>query len=224
MSTENKTTERLLAASRGIWEGYHRHPFVRGIADGSLDVKKFRFYLVQDYLYLFDYARVFAMGVVKARGPEAMRAFASYVHQILDGEMNIHKAYMERLDISRDEAEHAQPALANLSYTAYMRAVAAEEGAAEIAAAILSCALSYEEIAKRIARENPAALDHPFYGEWVRGYASEEYAAADRALIALLEELTADYTEVQLCRLTDIFIACSRYEAMFWDMAWEREM
>ncbi|MGE4548370.1 MAG: thiaminase II [Intestinibacillus sp.] len=224
MSTEHKTTERLLAASRAIWEGYHGHPFVRGIADGSLDVKKFRFYLVQDYLYLFDYARVFAMGVVKAREPETMRAFASYVHQILDGEMDIHKSYMERLGISWDEAERAQPSLANLSYTAYMRAVAAEEGAAEIAAAILSCALSYEDIARRIVQDNPAAPAHPFYGEWVCGYASGEYAAANRALIALLEKLTADYTEAQLVRLTDIFVACSRYEAMFWDMAWKLEM
>ncbi|WP_087065019.1 thiaminase II [Intestinibacillus massiliensis] len=224
MSTVNQTTERLLDAARGVWEGYHAHPFVRGIADGSLDVEKFRFYLVQDYLYLFDYARVFAMGVVKAREPAVMRAFASYVHQILDGEMDIHKAYMERLGISRDEAERARPALANLSYTAYMRAVAEEEGPAEIAAAILSCALSYEEIAKRIVESNPAAAEHAFYGEWVRGYAAEGYAEANRKLVTLVEQLTAGYTEAQLRRLSDIFVACSRYEGMFWDMAWKMEM
>ena len=55
----NKTTERLLAATQDIWEGYLNHPFVHGIAD--------RFYLLQDYVYLFDYAKVFAQGVVKSR-------------------------------------------------------------------------------------------------------------------------------------------------------------
>ncbi|NCU25893.1 hypothetical protein EOM86_04140 [Candidatus Nomurabacteria bacterium] len=102
MSTVNTTT-RLLDAARSIWEGYHAHPFVRGIADGSLAAEKFRFYLLQDYLYLFDYARVFAMGVVKARAPDVMRAFARYVHQILDGEMEIHRSYMQRLGISREQ-------------------------------------------------------------------------------------------------------------------------
>ena len=74
----NKTTQRLLDATREIWEGYLKHPFVRGIADGSLEIQKFRFYLLQDYVYLFDYAKVFAQGVVKSRDPEVMRMFAVF--------------------------------------------------------------------------------------------------------------------------------------------------
>lgn len=143
----NKTTERLLAATQDIWEGYLNHPFVHGIADGSLDIQKFRFYLLQDYVYLFDYAKVFAQGVVKSRDPEIMRVFATSVANILGGEMNIHRGYMSRLGITEAEAERVKPSLNNESYTSYMRAVAAEEGPAEIMAAVLSCALSYEYIA-----------------------------------------------------------------------------
>lgn len=64
-----RTTQRLYEAAHPIWEQCHDHPFVRGIGDGSLDLEKFRWFLLQDYLYLFDYARVFAYGVVKARDP-----------------------------------------------------------------------------------------------------------------------------------------------------------
>ena len=220
----NRTTERLLDASRDIWEGYLSHPFVRGLADGSLAVNKFRFYLLQDYLYLFDYAKVFAQGVVKSREPEVMRVFASYVASILNGEMEIHRGYMARLGISETQAEVVQPSLSNLSYTAYMRAVAAEEGPAEIMAAVLSCAVSYEYIAKWIVEHYPDADKHDFYGEWVRGYASEGYAAENQRLIALMERLSADYTDAQVAHLVDIFVACSRYEAMFWDMAWNEAM
>ena len=46
--------------------------------------------------------------------------------------------------------------------------------------------------------------NHDFYGEWVRGYASEDYAAENQRLIALMERLSADYTEAKLQRLTDI--------------------
>ena len=215
------TTQRLLAATEDIWAEYHTHPFVRGIADGTLDEEKFRYYMVQDYLYLIDYAKVFAIGVAKARDPETMRLFAGYVHQILDGEMDIHKGYMQRLGIPLEEAERAPVALDNLSYTSYMLRVAYDEGPAEIAAAILSCALSYEYIAKEIVAKDPAAADHPFYGEWVRGYADPGYAASNQVLVDLTERLTRNYSQAQLEHLTEIFIACSRYEGAFWDMAWE---
>lgn len=215
------TTQRLLAATEDIWAKYHTHPFVRGIADGTLDEEKFRYYMVQDYLYLIDYAKVFAIGVAKARDPETMRLFAGYVHQILDGEMDIHKGYMQRLGIALEDAERAPVALDNLSYTSYMLRVAYDEGPAEIAAAILSCALSYEYIAKEIVAKDPAAADHPFYGEWVRGYADPGYAASNQVLVELTERLTKDYSQAQLEHLTEIFIACSRYEGAFWDMAWE---
>lgn len=220
----NKTTERLLDATRDIWESYLKHPFVRGIADGSLDIQKFRFYLLQDYVYLFDYAKVFAQGVVKSRDPEIMRVFAGYVASILGGEMNIHRGYMTRLGISEAEAERVKPSLNNESYTSYMRAVAAEEGSAEIMAAVLSCALSYEYIAKWIVANYPNAEGHEFYGEWVQGYASESYAEENRKLVSYMERLSEGYTEQQLQRLTDIFVACSRYEGMFWDMAWNEAM
>ena len=61
---------RMIDATEEIWENCHRHPFVQGIADGSLDHEKFCFYMLQDYVYLFDYARVFAIGVAKATNTE----------------------------------------------------------------------------------------------------------------------------------------------------------
>lgn len=221
---KQNTTQRLLDAAKDIWADYHAHPFVRGIGDGTLDREKFKHYMVQDYLYLLDYARVFALGVAKSREKSAMSLFAGYVTQILDGEMDIHRGYMERLGISLDEAERTPMAQDNLSYVSYMLRVAYEEGPGEIAAAILSCALSYEVIAKEMTKRNPACAEHPFYGEWVRGYASPDYAATNEKLAELTEQLTSDYSEVRLRRLEEIFIACSRYEGAFWDMAWELRM
>lgn len=215
------TTDRLLAAAADIWRGYHIHPFVKGIADGSLPHEKFVFYMLQDYVYLYDYARVFALGIAKAKTPEVMGWNAASVRQILDGEMEIHRGYMKRLGISEAEAASTRASLDNLSYTSYMIRVAYEEGAAECAAAILSCALSYEVIAKEILKHHPQADRHPFYGEWVQGYAGEEYHASNQVLIRLMEGLTTNYSEAGLQHLEEIFVNCSRYEASFWDMAWE---
>ena len=150
-------TERLLKDTESIWAEYHQHPFVQGIADGNLDKEKFKYYMIQDYLYLIDYTKVFSIGAAKSTDLAFMRLFAGYPHSILDGEMDIHRAYMERLGITREEAEQTPVALDNLSYTSYMLRIAYEGGAPEAAATILSCALSYEWIAKKIAADRPDA-------------------------------------------------------------------
>ena len=211
---------RLHDAAAPVWEACLRHPFVTGIGDGTLDMEKFRYFMLQDYLYLFDYARVFALGVVKARDPELMRVFAANVDAILGGEMKIHRAYMKRLDITEEQVFSIKPALANLSYTNYMLSVAQTGGPMEIVASILACSWSYAEIGQALAAI-PCAAEHPFYGEWIRGYASEEYAATNQALIELMDSLAADAGEEQLAYLTDVFVNCSRYELGFWDMAWD---
>ena len=211
---------RLHDAAAPVWEACLRHPFVTGIGDGTLDMEKFRYFMLQDYLYLFDYARVFALGVVKARDPELMRVFAANVDAILGGEMKIHRAYMKRLDITEEQVFSVKPALANLSYTNYMLSVAHAGTPMEIVASILACSWSYAEIGQALAAI-PGAAEHPFYGEWIRGYASEEYAATNQALIELMDSLAADAGEEQLAYLTDVFVNCSRYELGFWDMAWD---
>lgn len=213
-------TDKLHEAAAPIWAKCLAHPFVTGIGDGSLPVEKFRYFMLQDYLYLFDYARVFALGVVKARDPELMRVFAANVDATLNGEMNLHRAYMKRLGITEEQVLSVRPALDNLSYTHYMLSVAHTGTTAEIVAAILACSWSYAEIGQTLA-EVPGALGHPFYGEWIQSYAGKEYAAVNAGLIDLMNRLGREAGPEQLQRLEDIFCNCSRYELGFWDMAWE---
>ena len=213
--------DRLLAAARPIWDRYNEHPFVKGIEDGTLDKEKFRYYILQDYLYLEEYAKVFAIGVAKAEDLEMIRLFAGYINVLTDGEMDIHRGYMGELGITQEELDAMPRALDNLSYTSYMLRVAYEETQVEILAGILSCAHSYEMIAKRIIENNPDSVNHPFYGDWIKGYASDAYTKENVALMAHLDRLTEHYTEQQVQHLIDIFVACSRYEELFWDMSWE---
>ncbi len=215
------TVERLLNATEDIWAGYHEKPFVQGLKNGTLDVKKFRRYIIQDYWYLMDYTKVFAVGVAKSKSVEVMKLFAKYIQAILDGEVNVHNGYMADFGITQEELDRTPIAQDNRSYTSYMLSVAYKGGEAEVLTAIFSCAYSYEVIARRIVEENPAAPDHPLYGRWVRGYITDRYTGNNVILKDMLERLTADYAEEQLRYLEEIFTACSRYEASFWDMAWE---
>lgn len=210
---------RLMDSVSDVWPEYNKHPFVKGLETGSLDPEKFRHYIIQDYLYLNEYTKVFALGVTKAKSLGIMQLCSSIINSIAGVEMNIHNGYMGRLGVSQDEINRTARTPENLSYTSYMLRVAYDEGEAEILAAILSCALSYEDIAKKILENNPGAADHELYGDWIKCYSGGEYCRANRLLVSALEESAEDYTDSQLEHLAEIFRACSLYEMGFWDMA-----
>lgn len=215
-----KTTDRLLESTKDIWESYNTHPFVLGIQNGTLDKEKFRYYIIQDFLYLKEYAKTFAIGVAKAKSLETANLFSKYI-AVMNGELNIHNGYMGKFNVTQDEINSIKPSLDNLSYTSYMLRIAYEDGEAEILGAILSCAYSYEVIAKKIVANNPASVNDSFYGDWIKGYASKDYSSGNILLLNTLNSLTEFYTEAQISHLIDIFVACSRYESAFWQMSWE---
>ena len=213
--------ERLIDSVRDIWHEYNNHPFVKGLETGRLEPEKFRFYIIQDYLYLNEYSKVFALGAAKAKSLDSMKFCVSIIDAIANVEMNIHNGYMGRLGVTHQELEDAPRTLANLSYTSYMLRIAYEGGEPEILAAILSCALSYEDIAKTIIKNNPDAINHELYGDWIKNYSGEEYCNANELMLKYFESSVKDYNDSQFEHLTEIFRACSLYEMGFWDMAWE---
>lgn len=217
-----KLTERLFRAVAPIWEGYHSHPFVKGLGDGTLSMEQFRYYLVQDYLYLMDYSKVFALGVAKSPTLKDMETFYGFLTGTLGGEMDIHRGYMLQLGVTEEEINTATLALPNSSYTSYMLAEANAGGIAEILASILACSWSYAVIGQRLA-ENPKSLEHPFYGTWVTSYSSGDYAQMNAEIMDYMDRLGEGCSPAQLDHIQDIFLRCSLYEQGFWDMAWQME-
>jgi len=213
-------TERLLDATKELWDQYNEHPFVLGIMNGDLDKEKFRFYMLQDYLYLNDYARTFAVGVAKATNHKTANLFAKYVG-VMNGELNVHEGYLGRFGITQEEIDSTPVSFDNMLYTSYMLRIAYECGEAEIMAAILSCALSYEVIAKKMIETKPDCVSDEFYGEWIVNYASERYEEDNRVLSDEMDRLARNYSEEQIKKLIEIFTISSRCEMSFWDMAWE---
>ena len=98
-----------------------------------------------------------------------------------------------------------------------------KEGLAEIAVAVLACSWSYKLIGEYVASV-PNSKDNEFYRPWIDTYTSEEYIKENDMTIDLVNSLTENYTEEQLENLEKIIVNCSRYEYMFWDMAWNKEM
>ena len=103
--------ERLKTEGSADWLAYIGHPFTAGLADGTLPETAFRHYLVQDYLFLVEFARAYALAVYKSPQLADMREAASGLSAILDVEMKLHVKLCAGWGLSPDDLERALPAV-----------------------------------------------------------------------------------------------------------------
>src|SRR5690625_1006630 len=113
-------TDRLFKAVEPIWNSYLEHPFVKGIGEGTVDKDKFIHYMKQDYIYLIEYSRVFAIGSTKANNLKTMTIFANLLHGTMNYEMDLHREYAGKFGISNKELAATKPSATMTSYTSSM--------------------------------------------------------------------------------------------------------
>ncbi|MCC7105122.1 MAG: thiaminase II [Chloroflexi bacterium] len=211
-------TSRLRAAAEPIWAAQHAHPFVAGIADGTLDLDRFRFWVRQDYRFLTEYARVFALGAARAPDLATMTAFAELLRATLVDEMALHRAYASAFDIQPSELEHEPLAAENAAYADFLLRTAALADFAELLAALLPCMWAYSEIGLRLA-ERPRPSEERL-ARWIDMYADSRFAALARWCRDLLDGAAEGAGSAELVRLEAAFLTSSRHELAFWNMAW----
>ncbi len=108
----------------------------------------------------------------------------------------------------------------NLAYTSYLLAVAHARPFHEAMAALLPCYWIYWEVGKELER---AGSPEPLYKRWIGTYASEDFGALVRAVLAAVDETAAALGESERAAMRRHFVATSRYEWMFWEMGHRRE-
>jgi thiaminase/transcriptional activator TenA len=214
-------TDDLYATAKPIWDAQLEHPFVKGLGDGSLAVEKFRRWVLQDYLYLKEFSRVFAWAVAKADNLESMGWYAGVLHLTLNTEMALHRTYAERFGISEAQLEAARMWPTTRAYTDFLVRVAADGDMADLLAALLPCAWGYVYVAQRLAASDPP--DDQRYVDWIRQYASDEFAAAADWLRKELNRVGLGVSAEKKQRLAELFQLSSRYELQFWEMCWDGE-
>jgi len=214
-------SERLREMASEIWEAQHRHPFVCGIGDASLDLDRFGFWIRQDYLFLIEYSRMLAMGAARAPGLATMRRLAELAQATLGEEMDLHRSYAGELGISAEELEAEAMAPTTRGYTDFLVRTATAADFAELVAALLPCMWGYSEVGRRLAEQG--LPPEPRYARWVEMYASDEFAELAGWCRELLDATAAGLAGAARRRVEDAFLTSSRYELAFWEMAWRRE-
>ena len=211
----------LKTAAASEWHDYTHHPFTDAMADGSLPQAAFRHYLVQDYLFLIEFARAYALAVYKSRELADMRDAAAGMSAILDVEMNLHVTLCASWDLTPADLEQTRAAPETLAYTRYVLDTGMRGDLLALHVALAPCVIGYAEIGTRLAAiENKSGLANP-YAVWIDEYAGPAYQEVASTARSRLERLHARYaTPARDAELIRIFAEATRLEASFWDMGW----
>src|SRR5688572_785730 len=213
--------ERLKTEASAEWRAYTEHPFTAGLADGTLPETAFRHYLVQDYLFLIEFARAYALAVYKSPQLTAMREAASALSAILDGEMKLHVKLCADWGLSPRDLEQAPPASEMLAYTRYVLDAGMRGDQLTLRVALAPCVIGYAEIAAGLAaRPDAYAATNP-YRVWIDEYAGAPYQEVAAKARAHLDRLANLYvTLAREAELVTIFKEATRLETDFWEMGW----
>ena len=179
----------------------------------------FKGYIVDDSLYLREYAKVFAWGMVKAEDMEEIRTYYELLSFVNEGEGATRLCYLERFGLTDAGIQRLPQRPENLAYTRTMIAAARDgAGAAECMMACLPCMVSYGWIFTRLLERFPGVGDTPYW-PLVRDYAGAEYRAACERWAAFTEKICTGLEPARERRCAEIFRACSVHELRFWEMS-----
>ncbi len=208
--------------ARPIRQAILSHPFITGVGDGTLDLAKFKYYVLQDYVYLIDYSRVLALASARATDLETMGWFARLLDETLNTEMDLHRGYCAEFGITSQELEATRSAPTTTAYTSYLLKVAHQGSFGELVAALLPCQWGYWEIGRHLAAQGePAAA--PRYCRWIRMYAAPEFGKLAEELRLLADRIASRSGPDQIAAMEDAYLTSLRFEHQFWEMAYHQQ-
>ena len=220
MPTPPALTQRLWGSIAGLYGQILAHPFLAGLADGSLDQERFRFYVVQDAHYLRDYARALSVCGARAPAEDDVAMFNQHAAGAIAVERELHGSFLADFGLTPAEVEATPMAPTNQAYTSYLLASVYAGSFAEAVAAVLPCYWIYAEVGGQLVERGSP---DPLYRRWIDTYGGEEFAAVVGAVRDLTDRVGAGLGDAELARVHQRFVTTSRYEWMFWDAAWRQE-
>jgi thiaminase (transcriptional activator TenA) len=204
-----------------IWRSIRGHAFLRELHGGTLAHERFTYFILQDYLYLLDFAQVLCLGGAKSPNIATLEVFARNALTVVKVERSFHASFGKTLGFSQKQLDVAVKAPVTRAYIDHLQAVARGGSLRELVAAVLPCFWIYGEVGKQLYKGRPSRPK--IYREWIELYASEDFWRSVREQIRLLDQLGAQVGSEEKRLMTAHFLLSSRYEYLFWDQAYRME-
>ncbi|KAJ5974197.1 Phosphomethylpyrimidine kinase type-1 [Penicillium waksmanii] len=200
-----------------VWQKFTHHEFVEGLGQGTLPLDRFKEYLVQDYLYLVQFARSNALASYKAKTMDSIAASAQIVLHI-QREMALHLDYCASFGLSKEEIEAHSETIACTAYSRYILDVGQSEDWLALQMALAPCLIGYGTIARRLHSEEGTLRKGNQFWKWIENYVAEDYTEAVRLGSELLEKHMQKVSPSRMEELIEIFMRATELEIRFWDM------
>jgi thiaminase/transcriptional activator TenA len=214
-----KFSDTAWERTAGLRAAIHALPFNTELAAGTLSNARFRGYIVQDALYLDQYARVLAIAGARGPTPAILRAFGSCALEAVAVEQALHERYLAEFGVDPARLAETGPSPDCLAYTSYLLAAAYHEPWEVLVAALLPCFWIYWDVGSTIARHADAA--NPFRA-WIDTYADAGFGEAVRMVIGITDDAAVATTEAIRARMLTAFLRSSQFEYLFWDSAYQQ--
>jgi thiaminase/transcriptional activator TenA len=209
-------SEQLRVEAKPIWDSIFAHPFLQEIKNGKLPEEKFRYYLAQDYLYLEGFARAVAMTLAKAPDSQTLEELS---HRVLTPvERPLHHKLLTAAGVSPEDIRKAGRSPTNTAYVNHMLKTASLYGLGPTAAALLPCPWTYH-----LLKDNVGASEHPLYSQWTSFYVAGYLENSVNAWRGFVDATAQQANQQELEAMREAFLTSSRYEYLFWEMAYDQE-
>jgi thiaminase (transcriptional activator TenA) len=216
-----KYSAQLKRGARLIWQAIECHGFLRELHAGNLPMDRFIYFILQDYVYLLDFAQVLCQGGAKSPDLETLSLFCRHALGAVEVERSFHASFGRSVGLSREQLDGVAKAPVTEAYIGHLQSVARGGTLGELVAAVLPCYWIYGEVGRRLYRNRPRKPK--IYREWIETYAGESFWRPVREQINLMDRLGAAASREEKNRMNANFNLSSRYEFMFWEQAYRME-
>ena len=196
-------------------------PFVKELERGSLDKQIFQHYMIQDGIYLGEFARVLAIISAKAPTPDMQLEFANSVREAIVVERSLHENFFADFGIEAKDALATEPSPTCLNYTNFLIATAYQHSFAVTVAAVLPCFWIYLEVGKHIYQQANTKANP--YKKWIDTYVDAGFEASVNYVIRVADEVAQKASAREIELMNKVFYRASQFEWMFWDSAYKQE-
>ncbi|MBI4481606.1 MAG: thiaminase II [Acidobacteria bacterium] len=213
-------TRELWRSIEPIYSRILEHPFLTGLSKGTLPRDRFEFYMIQDTHYLNEFARALNMAAARAPRPDWSLFLNEQARGAWEEHRRLHREVLKGYGVSAEKQAATRVAPTTLAYTNHLLATAFGGAFHDSVAALLPCFWIYWEVGKALKERGSP---DPVYRKWIETYADENFGRAVQAMLDLTDELARSTGPAERARMKELFILSSRYEWMFWEMAYQKE-
>ncbi|BAY40427.1 transcriptional activator, TenA family protein [Nostoc sp. NIES-2111] len=173
-------SNELWKANQDLAQACLEHPFVQGIGDGSLEERKFAYYVGQDAFFLEAFARAYSIAAAKSPDWVGFTTFHSLAGGVLE-ELRLHEGYAAKWGV---DLRSVEPGAATRRYTDFLLATAWRGDVGLTAAAMSPCMRLYAFLGEELAK-NGIPAHH--YADWIHTYSSADFLPLTQQLERLVE-------------------------------------